>query len=325
MERLTVRVPATTANLGPVFDALGMSLDLWNEFEFVAEDETVDAPSDAEVSVMCEGEGAGELPRGPDNLVYRSFAMAFPAGAVPKRVTIVIRNQVPLASGLGSSATAIVGGLAGGLKLLTGDVPKDRLIELGSKLEGHPDNVAPAVLGGLVASAVRGDGSIESISVKPPEALRVCVAVPDFYLNTERARMRLPERVSRHDAVFNLARSALWIAACATGRLEVLRTATEDVLHQPYRKDLIPGIDDVFQAARESGAYGVALSGSGPSVAAFCSEERGEAIGEAMRVAFRKVGVTARIVLTRPTTQGVQVSAASVARDGGNHVIKARQ
>lgn len=313
VERLTVRVPATTANLGPGFDALGMSLDLWNEFEITAEDRsTVGAPADAEVSVECVGEGAGELPQGPENLVFRSFAMAFAPGAIPSRVAIAIRNQVPLSSGLGSSATAIVGGLAGGLKIATGDVPKDLLIQLASKLEGHPDNVAPATLGGLVASAVRRDGGVESISVKPPDGLRVCIAAPDFYLRTDRSRMRLPERVSRADAVFNLSRSALWVAACATGNLEALKTATEDMLHQPYRKDLIPGLEDVFEAAKESGAYGVALSGSGPSVAAFCSEERGEEIGEAMRIAFRKVGVTARIILTRPSTQGVQVFAASI-------------
>src|SRR5690606_19027083 len=123
-------------------------------------------------------------------------------------------------------------------------------------------------------------------------------------------RAHLPGRVSREDAVFSLSRSALWIAACATGNLGVLRTATEDVLHQPYRRELIPGLDAVFQAALEAGAFGVALSGSGPSVAAFCSRERGEAIGEAMRVAFRKVGVTARIIVTRPSPSGVQVQAA---------------
>jgi len=318
VERLTVRVPATTANLGPGFDALGMSLDLWNEFEITADDETtVNSPQDADVTVICEGEGATELPQGRDNLVFRSFATAFSPGGVPGRVRIVIRNQVPLSSGMGSSATAIVGGLAGGLKIGLGEVPKDRLIDLASKIEGHPDNVAPATLGGLVASAVRKDGSVEAISVRPPEALRVCVAVPDFYLRTDRARTRLPERVSRDDAVFNLARSALWVAACATGNLDALKTATEDVLHQPYRKDLIPGLEDVFKAAMDSGAFGVALSGSGPSVAAFCSHDTGEAIGEAMSLAFRKVGVTARILVTRPSTQGVQVSAAKTASAAG--------
>ena len=314
MERVIARVPATTANLGPGFDALGMSLDLWNEFEFTADTGNVVRSADeAEVTVACEGEGAGELPEGRDNLVFKSFVKAFEPGDVPARVQIVVRNRVPLSSGLGSSATAIVGGLAAGLKLRTGELPLDLLIDLASRLEGHPDNVAPATLGGLVTSAVRRDGSVEALSVRPPESLWVCLAVPDFYLRTERARERLPERISREDAVFNLSRAALWIAACATGRLDVLRTATEDVLHQPYRRELIPGLDEVFQAATECGAYGVALSGSGPSVAAFCARERGEAIGEAMRVAFRKVGVTARIILTRPSTRGVQVSAAAVA------------
>lgn len=311
MERVIVRVPATTANLGPGFDALGMALDLWNEFEFTADtNETVPDERAADVTLRCEGEGANELPQDRDNLVFRSFAKAFaPRAAVPARVDIVVRNRVPLSSGLGSSATAIVGGLAAGLHMQTGSVLKERLIELASAIEGHPDNVAPASLGGLVTSVVRRDGRVASISVKPPEALWVCVAVPDFYLRTDRARMRLPERVSREDAVFSLSRSALWIAAAATGNLEALGTATEDVLHQPYRKDLIPGLADVFEAASDRGAFGVALSGSGPSVAAFCSQERGEAVGEAMRLAFRKVGVTARILLTRPSFEGVQVSA----------------
>src|SRR5690606_30430987 len=120
---------------------------------------------------------------------------------------------------------------------------------------------------------------------------------------THQARTHLPERVSREDAVFNLSRAALWISACATGNLEALRTATEDVLHQPYRQALIPGLADVFDAAMQRGALGVALSGSGPSVAAFCRRESAEAVGEGMRAAFRTVGVTARIMVTRPSVQ----------------------
>lgn len=156
-------------------------------------------------------------------------------------------------------------------------------------------------------SVVRGDGSVRSISVAPPPKLWVAVAVPDFYLKTSYSRAKLPTRVTRDEAVFNLSRAALWVAAMATGDLEAIADATEDRLHQPYRSELIPGLSDVFDGARRAGALGVALSGSGPSVAAFCRRERAEAIGDAMAAAFRKVGVTARVFLTRPAPTGARV------------------
>lgn len=309
MTRVVVQVPATTANLGPGFDALGMALDVWNRFEFTFGGPLVSETKDVTIKVSCSGEGADELPQDATNLVVKALTLGLGTGkTIPALISLDVFNSVPLASGLGSSATAIVGGLAAARALRGNDLSREDIIALASQMEGHPDNVAPAVLGGLVVSVKDRQGHIESVTVTPPEKLKVCVAVPDFYLDTNRSRSHLPERVSREDAVFSLSRSALWVAAIATGRLDVLNLATEDVLHQPYRAALIPGLDDVFSAARSAGALGVALSGAGPSVAAFCDDDVGvNAVAESMRVTFRKVGVTARIIKTRPSNAGVQV------------------
>lgn len=307
MNRVTVEVPATTANLGPGFDSLGLAIDLWNRFDIEIDGRRVASLDDVKsVEVMCDGEGAGDLSVDESNLVYRAFARALQGETFPERVRLWVKNQVPLSSGLGSSATAIVGGLVAGNAFRHSPLSKDKLLEMATEFEGHPDNVAPALFGGLAVSAVTEDGGVTCISVRPPDELWVCVAVPDFYLSTKDTRAQLPQRVSRQDAVFNLSRAALWVAAAANGELSALRIATEDTLHEPYRQELIPGLDGVFEAALGADAYGVALSGSGPSVAAFCSKEKGEEIGDAMRQAFRKVGVTARIYLRRPA-QGTKV------------------
>lgn len=313
--KVTVKVPATTANLGPGFDALGLALDLWNTFEVLWESDScpkVPAPERLKVaSVTVEGEGSETLPADETNLVFKAMEAGFSGEALPQgRVSLKITNCVPLASGLGSSATAIVAGLLAANARRKEKLSVDQLIEIATRIEGHPDNVAPALLGGLVVSVVEENGAVRSLSVPVPNELWVCVAVPDFYLDTRYSRERLPERVSRQDAVFNLSRSALWVAAMASGDLSALRVATQDVLHQPYRSALIPGLDDVFAAALKAGAVGVALSGSGPSVTAFCREHDGPVVGEAMSRAFRKVGVTTRTWIVRPASTGAIVEIA---------------
>lgn len=309
--RVIVRVPATTANLGPGFDSLGMALDLWNHFELTLEESEAHELSEPVrlVEVNLEGEGAGILPKDSTNLVYRAFRMGFEGVNLPSgRVRLRIVNRVPLSSGLGSSATAIVGGLLAANALRERPLPRSRLVEIAAGIEGHPDNVAPALMGGLVVSVMHRSGEVTALSITVPDDLWVCVAVPDFYLDTRFSRGRLPERVTREDAVYNLSRAALWVAAIAQGELEALKVATEDVLHQPYRSELIPGLKDVFDAALSAGAFGVALSGSGPSVAAFCRRADAEAISDAMSRSFSKVGVTTRSVIARPAAQGAQVA-----------------
>jgi homoserine kinase len=300
---IRVRVPATTANLGPGFDALGLALRLHNTVELDA------APSPR---IEIEGEGAMSLPRDTSHLAYRAALAVVESrgrhgGAAPRAFHLRQHNRIPLARGLGSSAAAIVGGAAAANALLGGPLDPQALIDLAAGLEGHPDNVAPAVLGGLVACVTTESGKIRWTRLIP-KRLRVVIAIPEFAVSTAEARHLLPEAVPFRDAVFNVTRTALLVAALAEGRMDLLDEATRDRLHQPYRARLVPGLDAVFAAAREAGAHGVALSGSGPTVVAF-----GEApgIGEAMRRAFQAAGTACRAIDAEVDTDGTVVETAS--------------
>ena len=285
---ITVRVPATSANLGPGFDALGLALRLHNTL-------TIGLASSPEIEI--EGEGEETLPRDPSHLAYRA-AMAVVAraeetpGTPPVRaLRLTQRNAIPLGRGLGSSAAAIVGGAAAANALLGSPLDRQALLDLAAEMEGHPDNVAPALVGGLVV-CTRTAAGVRWMRLAPP-SLRVVIAVPDYAVSTEEARRRLPARVPFPDAVFNVTRTALLVAALTGGRPDLLDEATQDRLHQPYREHLVPGLNEVFQAARLAGAYGAALSGSGPAVIAF-----GDApgIGPAMAGAFEAAGAGCRIL-----------------------------
>lgn len=294
---IRVRVPATTANLGPGFDALGLALRLHNSVALEA------AP---EPRIEIEGEGAMALPRDPSHLAYRAalaVAGARKGAAAPRAFHLRQHNRIPLARGLGSSAAAIVGGAAAANALLGGPLDVQGLIDLAAGLEGHPDNVAPAVLGGLVACVTTEAGKIRWTRLIP-KRLRVVIAIPEFAVSTAEARRLLPETVPFRDAVFNVTRTALLVASLAEGQMDMLDEATRDRLHQPYRARLVPGLEAVFAAARASGAHGVALSGSGPAVVAF-----GEApgIGEAMRRAFESAGAECRVVDAEVDTEGTVV------------------
>ena len=296
---IRVRVPATTANLGPGFDALGLALRLHN---------TVAIEAAEEPRIEIEGEGAVSLPRDPSHLAYRAALAVAGAGtprgtAAPRAFHLRQHNRIPLARGLGSSAAAIVGGAAAANALLGGPLDTQALIDLCAGLEGHPDNVAPAVLGGLVACVTTEAGKIRSTRLIP-KRLRVVIAIPEFAVSTAEARRLLPETVPFRDAVFNVTRTALLVASLVEGRTEMLDEATRDRLHQPYRARLVPGLEAVFAAAREAGAHGVALSGSGPTVVAF-----GEApgIGEAMRRAFEAAGAGCRVLGAEVDTEGTVV------------------
>ncbi|HEV2282808.1 MAG TPA: homoserine kinase [bacterium] len=295
---IRVRVPATTANLGPGFDALGLALRLHN---------TVALEAAAEPRIEIEGEGAASLPRDPSHLAYRAALAVVEArttrGAAPRAFHLRQHNRIPPARGLGSSAAAIVGGAAAANALLGGPLDTQALIDLAARLEGHPDNVAPAVLGGLVACVTTEAGKIRWTRLIP-KRLRVVIAIPAFAVSTAEARRLLPEAVPFRDAVFNVTRTALLVASLVEGRTEMLDEATRDRLHQPYRARLVPGLEAVFAAAREAGAHGVALSGSGPTVVAF---GEAPAIGEAMRRAFASSGAECRVIDAEVDTEGTVV------------------
>ena len=251
-----VRVPATMANLGPGFDSLGLAVSLWLEVE-------------AELALQdaFEYHGQGRV-EGTNNLIHQGFRAAFlEAGLTAPSVRLCAKNPIPLARGLGSSSAALVAGAALAAQFIGQDFDKQAVLRVCAKLEGHPDNVAPAVLGGFTASVMKKDVPI-SISMSVPNDWRILVAVPKNELKTEHARAALPSSYSRQDMVFNLSRSALWVAGIATGRWDVLKEACLDRMHQPYRAPLVPGMEAAISNALEAGAIAAFLSGAGPSVTA---------------------------------------------------------
>lgn len=298
MKVVRVRVPATTANLGPGFDAVGMVLSLWNEAVFVQ----TESPR---ISIQVHGEGKGDLPTDERNLILGSALQLYAlVGEKPAGLQVYCLNRIPLASGLGSSSAAMLTGLLGANGLLGEPLSPEELLTLAVRNEGHPDNVAPAMLGGLVAAVIKGEKVIfRKLRVKP---LAVTVVLPDFPFPTRVARAVLPSRIPRQDAVYNLSRVPLVLQALAEGDMNLLGEVMEDALHQPYRLPLIPGAEAAMEAARRAGAAAVALSGAGPSLIAFSPFPQ-PAIGHAMQQAFQQAGLPARVFHLRVSQQGATV------------------
>ena len=281
---ISVRVPATSANLGPGYDAVGLALSLSMRIGL----DRSPAPI-----VEVYGTGADLIPRGLDHPAYRAASfVAEIVGESGAHFHLVQENSVPPTRGLGGSAAALVGGAVAANDLFGGQIAAPDLLNLVCELDGHPDNAAPALLGGLVIGTLTPEG-VSAVRLEPRN-LKVVVAVPDFAVSTTAARRALPDSVPHRDAVFNVGRSGLLLGSLATGEYELLRVAMQDRLHQPYRSHLIPGLEDVIEAALANGAYGACLSGSGPTVLALVSEEHALEIAPAMMTAFEARGVPAR-------------------------------
>ncbi len=295
--KVVVRVPATTANLGPGFDCLGMALALYNTV-------TVHATTGG-LSVRIEGEGAEDLRWGQENRVLRAMRLAFQeAGERLPGVSIELRNEIPLGRGLGSSAAATVGGLVAGNALCGSPLSTHRLLTLATQLEGHPDNVAPALLGGFVIAVQDEQGLIYERLDAPPD-LTAALFVPDFPMPTDEARRVLPAQIPRADAVFNMGRVALLVAAIAHRRYDLLDAATRDRLHQPYREAIFPAMPRLFDAARDAGALGAFLSGAGSTIIALC-RENAPAVAEAMARAAQELGIAGRPLVAPLADEGAQ-------------------
>jgi len=289
---IQLRVPATSANLGPGFDSFGIALNLYNEFIVKEKNEGVFPP------------GFSLLPK--KNLAAEAARLL--AGYVKKELPdleFAIRAQVPRARGLGSSATLTIAGLKAADTLLQTHLSDAELIALASQIEGHPDNAAPALMGGFVISI--GDGKeIQFFRTLPPKPLQVVVGVPKFELQTAKSRQALPETISLKDAAFNVSRAGLLAAALISGEYDLLRKAMEDRLHQPYRKPLVPGLDKVMAAVLKKGALGTCLSGSGPTVLVFCQGRVGE-IRQTIKNTWEKAGIAARTYHLQIAAGGTEV------------------
>jgi homoserine kinase len=281
---IRVRVPATSANLGAGFDCYGLALGMFNEIEVSLADET---------SLTILGEGAGELPSDEGNLVLRALRWYFDAiGQSLPAVRVLTRNAIPVSRGLGGSSAGIVSGLMAGNALAGGLLSPDDLLNMAVAIEGHPDNVAPAILGGIVVGVMDGKRLVTD-SLPVPPGLRTVFFIPDFQMITEQARAILPREVSRADTIFNLSRTALFAAAMVSGKLALLREAMRDRLHQPYRTAMFPAMPDIISAAVDAGALGACLSGAGSSILALVSGSD-NAVAQAMESAAARRGVSGR-------------------------------
>ncbi|MGQ0568138.1 MAG: homoserine kinase [Armatimonadota bacterium] len=291
LDRVTVRVPATVANLGAGFDVLAAAVGVPVEVTL----SPAPAPRVAVTGVT--------VPQDASNLMYRGVAAVAATLGHTGAFALEAHSPIPLRSGLGSSAAAIVGGVVAASRLLGGALDADALLRVATDLEGHPDNVAGALFGGIVIVARNGD-TFRWTRFIPALPLAVVLAVPALEIETAAARRLLPREVSREDAVFNLGHTALLVAALVQGRSDLLRDALRDRLHQPYRAVLVPGFDRVTRAAVDAGAYGAVLSGSGPTIAALAPPSAAGTVGEAMGEAFRQAGVASRVLITEIDPRG---------------------
>ncbi len=304
---ILVRAPATSANLGPGFDCMGMVLDLWNQTRVSA----------GEDSVQISGEGAESLPVDARNLLVSSARKTFEHLAIPTiPMSFRCANAIPCARGLGSSSAAIVTGIAAAYAMAGIDPASDEvrgdIFNLAASIEGHPDNVAPAIFGGCqIGIQVRSSNGIDSwqshsIDIQPQ--LKAVIFVPDFSMHTAEARGILPTQVKRSDAIFNIGRAALLTLSLATGNWEMLRHAADDRLHQPIRvKRLFPRFTPIANAAIQSGAHGVFLSGAGPAVIALASQ-RYMTICYEMAEAARKTQTDGKAMILNVGGSGIDIS-----------------
>ncbi len=300
---LSIRVPATSANLGSGFDAMGFALSLYNIFKIT------ELLPQGEYKIEAKGEGAKELTDPKNNLVVRAYEKTLKKwGVKGPGFTMWCHNIIPLCRGLGSSSSAVVAGVLIAKHLTNRDVTDDELITIMTEIEGHPDNVAPCFKGGMVVSCW---DKTQLRYVKLPALTKeiLCVvAVPEERVSTSDARSVLPETVSFEDAVFNLGRAALLASAWATGKWEHLKWGMEDKLHQPYRNKLFSGGDVIFDRVKElPECLSVAISGSGPSVIAFVEGSTVSRVANAMCKTFTEHGVRSQFYVLEGTENGAEV------------------
>ncbi len=297
-----VTVPGTTANIGPGFDCLGAALTIYNRFIFTA----MDHPSGT-VTITVQGLEADRVSTDATNLAYQAFAHYFQQrGQAVPAVAMAIDLAVPLARGLGSSSTAIVGGLLGANALADDPLGPSDITAMAIALEGHPDNVVPALVGGCQLAATADDGTPTLCPLPWHSEIIPVVAIPDFELSTAEARRVLPATYSRADAIFNTAHLGLLLRGLATGNADWLRVALHDRIHQPYRQALIPGYDAVAAAAQAAGAYGLVISGAGPTLLALAPNATATQVSEAMAAAWQGQRVTTKVL--RLDTEGATVT-----------------
>lgn len=292
---IKIRVPATSANLGPGFDCLGLALDIWNEITF--------EPAN-KMSHFVVGEGAEKLNRGIRNLLTKAFAKVHQVcGQKLSSIKISAENKIFMSSGLGSSAAAIVAGLFGANEVLGKPLSDNDLLKLATDMEGHPDNVAPALLGGLIVSVTTREEILWRRYELPHWT--IVIVKPQVEWLTKTARAVLPKSISRNDAIFNIGRTSLVVDALRTGDLGMLQKVMEDRIHQPYRLRHISGGTAAYKVAKTFGA--AALSGAGPSIISFVESHLAEKARKEIANVFEEREIETKSIVTKPSGSGVQV------------------
>jgi len=302
VKSVRVRVPASTANLGPGFDSLGMAFQLYTELTMTLADQTV---------IKLIGKEMEGLRADKSNLIYQTAATLFTKAGLPvPELEIEVESHIPLTRGLGSSAAAIVGALTAANVLAGEPFSQDQLFAIASDMEGHPDNVGASFFGGVVVASMPEDGEMGVPFVKLPvlKGLQTLVVIPDYWLSTEEARKALPDSYSRADFVYNIGHSSLLVAALAQGRLDLLGKAMRDRLHQPYRAKLVPGLQEILTEATNYGALGAALSGAGPTTLFFYSgDEQKERLLAFVEGIMAKYRISYRSMVLAADNQGVRI------------------
>ena len=295
---MKVRIPASSANLGPGFDALGLALAIYLTCRF--------EPA-GRLSIRASGRDVDQISTGEDNLIWQTaLAVAKDVGETLPLIALQIENDIPIGKGLGSSAAALTAGVVIADQLLGLHWKAHRILDEAAQIEGHPDNVAACVLGSIVAAAIDAGGVARVVRLELPASYGVAVVVPDFVLSTAQARAVLPDCYSREDTLFNVQRSALLVAALATGTTTAFPAAFEDRLHQPYRYALVPGLEEMVKL-RAPGLLGCALSGAGPSILVFY--ERGyEEVCDLVRQIFAAHGHESETLRVQIAERGYELT-----------------
>lgn len=297
-----VTIPASTANLGPGFDALGMAFQLYSVVEMAISDET---------TIELVGKELQGTPADKSNLLYQVAAGLFEeAGLSVPELFIRAASDAPLTRGLGSSAAAIVGALVAANQLAGEPFTRDQLFAKASQMEGHPDNVGASMFGGIIVATMpdQEGATVPYVKLPVPQGLQTLVVIPEFPLSTEKARKVLPQVYSKQDVVYNVGHSSLLVAALAQGRLDLMGQAMADRLHQPYRAELVPGLKDILDQATQHGAAGAALSGAGPTILCFFQTEEEQArLREFVDRVMKGHDISYRVMILLPDEHGVQV------------------
>ena len=314
--KVSVKVPATTANFGSGFDCLGMALPIYN---VISIEETVLPGTGVEINVISETDvdddfAIEHIPKDENNIIYKAVELLYNSiGQTPSELRINIKSQIPIAKGLGSSASIIVGGLLAANELLGKPADEAALLSIATEVEGHPDNVTPAIIGGLVLTSLEDDGSIVYRKLPWPEEWHLTLCIPDYELATDISRSVLPKEVPMKDATFNTRRTAMFVEAVHTKDAELMKLALQDKLHQPYRTKLVPGLQDIMDNLKhEENVIGCVLSGAGPAMLIVSQRNNLDRIKSIVSDTWADFNVKSDIRTLKPEDKGAQILEAFV-------------